>query len=101
MAMLINGFGFGGDLFHGFAAAACATSGFAMAGLVAVVSEALGLLAVGLAVVRLKQCWLNCTDAAETASVSKTAKCNAAKPNVGKATGLSMLFLADATINQT
>ena len=63
-------------------------------------SKALVLAAVSLAVVRFKQHWVHHSDAAETTGVTKTAGSNAAKPNVGKATGLSMPFLADVTINQ-
>ena len=93
--MLIDGFRFGGGLFHGFAAAGCAASGFAMMGSVAAGYEALGLAALSLAVVRFKQ-----RPVYETTGVTKTAECNAAKPNVGKAVGLSMPFPADVTINQ-
>ncbi len=75
-------------------------SGFAMVGSAVAGLEALGLVAVSLAVVRFKQHWVHHTDAAEITGVTKTAGSNAAKPNVGKATGLSMSFLADVTINQ-
>ena len=101
MAMLIDGFGFGGGWFHGFATAGCAASGFATAGLAAVGSKALGLAAVDLAVVRFKQHWEHCTDPAETTGVTKTAECNVVKPDVGKVSGSSMPFPADTTINQT
>ncbi len=100
MAVLIDGFGFGGGWFHGFATVGCVASGFAVVGLVAAGCKALGLVAVGLAVVRFKQHQVHHTNTAETTSVTKTAECNAAKPNVGKAVGSFMTFLANATINQ-
>ncbi len=50
----------------------------------AVGPKALGLVALGLEVVRFKQHWVHCTDAAETTHVPKTAESNVAKPNVGK-----------------
>ena len=87
MAMLIDSFTFGSGWSHGFAAAGCAASGVVVVGLAAVGSEALGLAAVGLAVVRFKQCWVDHTGTAETTGVTKTAECNAAKPDVGKAMG--------------
>ena len=74
--MPIDGFGFGGGWFHGFAAAGCVASGFAMAGLVTVGFEALGLTALSLVVVRFKQHQVQCTDAAETTSVTKTPEHN-------------------------
>ncbi len=55
-----------------------------MTGLTAAGPKILGLAALGLEVVRFKQYWVHCTDAAETTSVTKTAECNVAKPDVGK-----------------
>ncbi len=63
-------------------------------------SKVLGLASVGLAVVRFKQQGVHHTDAAETTGVIKTAECNTAKPDLGKAAGSSMPFPADVTINQ-
>ena len=51
---------------RGFAAAGCVVSGFAMGGSAAAGFEVLGWMALSLAVVRLKQHWVHCTDAAET-----------------------------------
>ena len=100
LAMSIDGFGFGGGWFHDFSATGCAASGFATAGLAAVGFEELGSVVVGLAAVGVKQHQVHCTNASETTSVTNTPEHNAAKPDVGKAMGLSMPFLADVTINQ-
>ncbi len=55
-----------------------------MTGSMAAGPKALGLVALGLEVVRFKQHWVHCTDASETTGVPKTAECNVAKPDVGK-----------------
>ena len=60
----------------------------------------LDVLRPSLAHVRFKQHQVHHTDASETTSVTKTPEHHAAKPNVEKALGSSMPFLADATIYQ-
>ena len=75
-------------------------SGFATVGLVTVGFEALRLAASSLAVVRIKQHKVHCTNAAETTNVTKTPDHNAAKPDVGKVMGSSVPCPADTTINQ-
>ena len=76
-------------MFHGFTAAGCVPSGFAVTDSVAAGFVALGSGAVGLVVVSLKQYQVYCPDAAEATSVTKTTEHNAAKPNAGKAVGSS------------
>ena len=99
--MLIDGFGFGGGWFHGFAAAGCAVSGFAAVGLAAESFKALGLAAVGSAVVRFKQHWVHSTEAAETTSVLQDHRMQCCKAKCGEAIVLSRPYLADVKINQT
>ena len=98
--MPIDGFGFGGGWFHGFAKAGCAVSGFAVVGLAAMRFEKLGSMISILAADGFKQHQVDCTNAAESTSVTKTPEHNAAKPDVKKTPGLSMLCPADVTIKQ-
>ena len=61
-------------------------------GLVAVGFEAMSLAASGLAAFGLKQGQVHHPDATEPPSGTKTAECNAAKPDVQKAAGFSISY---------
>ena len=87
--MLVDGFGFGGGWFSGFAPAGCVASVFFMECLAAAGFKELGLAAAGLVAGGYKHHQVHCPDTAEPTSVTKTTECNAAKPNAGKATGSS------------
>ena len=66
MAILVDCFRFSCGWCHGLVSAGCVVPVFFVMGLAAMGFEALGLAASSLAVVRLKQHQVHCTDAVET-----------------------------------